>query len=135
MRTALICGGSDPGGRGPREDKTSSRGLHEEKPVGSVVPKDPSEEEPGVTSIRRASRPALIVAILIGTAVAALGATDVVAAPSNPKPSGPSDVATYARDFGVTLQEAERRFAVIEQARRLQTILRSNHADAFGGSG
>ena len=49
----------------------------------------------------RSSRSILLAAFLIG----ATGVTGM----AGPKPAAPSDAATYARDFGVSLQEAERR--------------------------
>jgi hypothetical protein len=46
---------------------------------------------------------------------------------------GPNDTATYAETFGVSLPEAEARFAMMDVARILQEELRASEADGFGG--
>jgi hypothetical protein len=47
--------------------------------------------------------------------------------------SGRLDLETYAKDFSVSVEEAERRFAVIELARTLQAQLRDAEPNVFGG--
>jgi hypothetical protein len=47
--------------------------------------------------------------------------------------SGRLDLETYAKDFSVSVEEAERRFAEIELARTLQTQLRATEPYVFGG--
>jgi hypothetical protein len=44
-----------------------------------------------------------------------------------------TDEKTYAHDFGVTVEEATRRFEVIEVARELQADLRDSQEEHFGG--
>jgi streptogrisin C len=74
-----------------------------------------------------AALPLLIGASSAGSEELAAGATPAAGS------AIPRETEIYARDFGITEEEAGARFATMESARELQTKLRATGADYFGG--